>query len=169
MTPATLALLLLGACTSVHDDAPAPAADASPSEGSEAPAPPAPEEAGPTDVAAAALPRDSASAGFPLPSTWSSPACEGRAYERRITFDGDRYRATDLVAPCPPGTACVWSGIIERGGSWRIERSQLRLVPDADAPASPKEGHYPLPEMLLLTRDGSLTEAGGACPYTRGE
>jgi hypothetical protein len=59
----------------------------------------------------------------------------------------------------------VWSGVIERQGSWSLDRQQLRLLPDSDAPQSPQAGKFPLPPHLWLAADGTLTEDGGACPY----
>ncbi len=167
MFRAAIVAMLLTACTSTHDEAPANAAEPAqasiePGGDGKAPAvipelaPPQP----PGEAPAAALP-----SRFPSPSTWASAPCEGRSYQRQIHFEGDRFTAKDLVAPCPPGTQCVWSGIIDRAGSWSLERKQLRLLPDTDAPASPQASKFPLPEQLWLAADGTLTEDEGRCPY----
>lgn len=109
--------------------------------------------------------------GLPLPSSWSSPACEGRAYERRFRFSEGRFEAKDLVAPCPPGTLCVWSGILDRAGTWTYERREIRLVPEPDPRGGPpvQPTQYPLPDRLWLGEDGTLTEDEGHCPYQRVE
>ncbi len=60
----------------------------------------------------------------------------------------------------------MWSGIIDRSGSFSLDRKQLRLLPDTDAPASPQASKFPLPQQLWLAADGTLTEDEGACPYT---
>jgi hypothetical protein len=105
--------------------------------------------------------------GLPVPSSWTSMACEGRAYERQIRFTDGRFAARDLVAPCPPATLCVWSGILDRAGTWTCDRRQVRLTQDPDprTGAPPQASQFPLPETLWLADDGTLTEEGGACPY----
>ncbi|MFH1465683.1 MAG: hypothetical protein ABIO70_14955 [Pseudomonadota bacterium] len=145
--------LLLAACACHH--APEPAAS------------PTIAEAEPPVAAAPALD----GRGLPVPSAWASAACEGRAFERQIRFTEGRFAAKDLVAPCPPGTLCVWSGIIDRAGTWTVERRQLRLVQDPDPRSGepPQATQYPLPATLWLADDGSLTEDGGSCPYARVE
>ncbi len=165
------AVLLLTACPSQHDEAlEAPAAEpvverAEPITEAE-PAEPAEstEQAEPVSEVVADSP-----SRFPLPSSWTSAACEGRAYERQITFTEDRYQAKDLVSPCPPGVVCVWSGIIDRTGSWTLDRKQLRLTPDVDAPTVAQASNHPLPAHLWLGPDGTLTEDEGACPYARSD
>lgn len=169
MTRAALAILLLSACTATHDEAPAAASEPAvtprsvePGGDGKAPAviPELPRPGAPAEAPTAAEP-----GRFPVPSAWASAPCEGRTYERQIRFEGDRYMAKDLVAPCPEGTMCVWSGIIDRAGSWSLDRKQLRLLPDTDAPASPQAGKFPLPEHLWLAEDATLTEDDGRCPY----
>jgi hypothetical protein len=62
---------------------------------------------------------------------WEGPSCEGRNYVRRVTFEGDgTFMAIDLVAPCPAGAACVWSGMILWKGTWQLRDS--RVVLDVD-------------------------------------
>jgi hypothetical protein len=164
MNRAALACLLLTACTATHEEPPLAAQpEVAPAPAQEAPAPP--EQLVP-EVEEAAPPPPAAAGRFPLPSAWSSPACATREYERQIRFEGDRFHAKDLVAPCPPGTLCVWSGIIDRSGSFSLDRKQLRLLPDTDAPASPQASKFPLPQQLWLAADSTLTEDEGACPYT---
>jgi hypothetical protein len=160
MRPATLFALLLTGCTATHDGAPEPSVEP----GGDGHAPAVIPEVSPPDPPAEA-PSAAAPQRFPSPSTWVSPACEGRSYERQLAFDGDRFTARDLVAPCPPGTQCVWSGVIDRAGSWSLDRQQLRLLPDADAHPSPQASKFPLPQHLWLAADGTLTEDDGACPY----
>jgi hypothetical protein len=168
MTRTALLALTLTACTATHEPAPeptpepAPAPSVEPGEDGHKPEV-VPELAPPAEQA---TPPEGVQAGpFPLPSTWASPACEGRDYERQISFDADRFAAVDLVAPCPPGTQCVWSGIIDRKGSWSLDRKQLRLLPDTDASQSPQASKFPLPQHLWLGAEGTLTEDDGACPY----
>ena len=173
MIRVALASLLLTACTATHEDppetsvVPAPAPSIEPNGDGHTPAvipdvapPPTEAETPPTEALVQA-----GASRFPTPSTWASPACEGRKYERQMNFQEDRYTAKDLVAPCPPGTRCVWSGILDRAGSWSLDRKQLRLLPDTDASASPQASKFPLPEHLLLGPDGTLTEDEGRCPY----
>jgi hypothetical protein len=51
---------------------------------------------------------------------WVSASCGERTYERRISFYNDRrtFEGQDLVSPCPEGTQCVWSGIVNFNGRW---------------------------------------------------
>lgn len=168
MSRIALVALLLSACSANHEPAPEPTPEPAPKPsvepGGDGHAPAVIPELEPP--AEQVTPAEGAEPGrFPLPSTWASPACEGREYERQISFTGDRFAAKDLVAPCPPGTQCVWSGIIDRVGSFSLARQQLRLLPDADAPASPQASKFPLPQHLWLGADGTLTEDDGACPY----
>jgi hypothetical protein len=147
------AVLLLTACPSQHEEPiEAPVAE--------------PEVAQAEPIAEASPPEAAPPSRLPIPSSWTSPACEAREYERQITFTDARYAAQDLVAPCPPGTQCVWSGIIDRTGSWQLERRQLRLTPDVDAPQTAHGSKFPLPPHLWLAPDGTLTEDEGACPYS---
>ncbi len=169
MTRTLLFLPLLMACTATHDEAPEPTPEPAPQPSVEPngdgvtpeviPDVPRPDEAEQPPVQAEP-------GRFPTPSHWTSPACEGRAYERQIQFEGNRFAAKDLVSPCPPDVACVWSGIIDREGEWSLDRKQLRLTPDADAPNVPQAGKFPLPEHLWLAEDGTMTEDDGACPYS---
>jgi len=141
------ALLLLVLCACRHTPAPIsePVPEATPAPAEVTPAPP--------------------SRGLPVPSSWSSPACEGREYERRIAFSAGRFEAHDLVSPCPGDKLCVWSGIITRGGSWTLDRRQVRLTVEPAAEPS----RFPFPEQLWLAEDGALTEDEGRCPYARVE
>ena len=145
-----LLTLAIGAC----HHAPAPVAEATPPVIAEtAPAPPA---------ATAPCCR-----GLPLPSSWTSAACEGRDWERRIAFSEGRFEAQDLVAPCPPGKLCVWSGILTRVGSWTLDRRQVRLTETPAGNPAPQAGQFPFPDHLWLAEDGALTEDEGRCPYSR--
>ena len=164
----TLTLTLLCACTASHD-APVEGAAQAPlvsveSDGDD--------EIHATEVSPAQAPAQPAEArpgadstGMLLPSVWASPACDGRSYERQISFEEGRFRATDLVSPCPPGVTCVWSGIIHRRGSWTLDGQQLRLIPDADDAAAAQASRFPLPAQLWLSTVGTLSEDDGACPY----
>ncbi|SDJ54429.1 hypothetical protein [Streptomyces indicus] len=62
--------------------------------------------------------------------TWISPrGGADRAYERRITFERDgRFAMQERVAPCPPRVQCVWSGIVDIDGTYRIERGEVVLT-----------------------------------------
>ena len=168
MSRSALVLALLGACSANHD---APVEGAVPT----LPEPGVHDVAGqipvsePTPVQAPAPPAEAEmgayASGLLLPSLWASPACEGRSYERHISFEEGRFRASDLVSPCPPGVPCVWSGIIDRAGSWALEGQQLRLIPDTDAATPAQAGKFPLPDRLWLSAEDTLTEDDGACPY----
>ena len=118
------ALLTLAAC------APPPSPQGAPDA---MPPGPAPVEPAPP----ATQPAPPAGGEVAIVGTWKSPACGTRKYERNITFAADNtFTAKDLVSPCPPNVACIWSGIVDRSGAYtlagaaitftRIEPSQAR-------------------------------------------
>ncbi len=60
--------------------------------------------------------------------TWESTSCGQRKYARSITFlDDGGFTMTDLVAPCPAGAKCVWSGIVHYGGTWHLKGERVVL------------------------------------------
>jgi hypothetical protein len=96
--------------------------------------------------------------------TWSSERCGTRGYERRITFATDgTFSAEDRVSPCPAGVACVWSGVINRNGTYTLKGSTIRLKLEAPAPGAKAED---LPATLSWKK-GALAErqAGHTCAY----
>jgi hypothetical protein len=81
-------------------------------------------EARPADAVSAAVMTEASVEG-----TWESASCGERHYPRSITvMKGGGFTMTDLVAPCPPGAKCVWSGIVYYGGTWKIEGAALKLT-----------------------------------------
>jgi hypothetical protein len=69
---------------------------------------------------------------------WSSPSCGDRKYARELSIaEGGTFTARDLVSPCPPGAACVWSGIVERSGKWVADGSRLTFTVESGADAKP--------------------------------
>lgn len=105
-----------------------------------------------------------------LEGTWLSPSCGERAYPRLITFEADgSFAAEDRVAPCPPGTRCVWSGIVYRTGRYSIEGETVRL--EIEQTQQQKPG-APFPERLDLAPHPveRASADGGAevlCAYSR--
>lgn len=60
--------------------------------------------------------------------TWISPACGGRTYVRKIQLNnGGTFEALDLVSPCPPKVACMWSGIVTNKGTYVVEGGSIKL------------------------------------------
>ncbi len=55
----------------------------------------------------------------------NDPAPYPRTYE--FAADGS-FTVSDAVAPCPPGAACVWSGIVTNRGRWTLSAGMLPLV-----------------------------------------
>ena len=147
-------LTLLMACAGTHEPTvteppPAPPDVAPEIAPSVVPAPPPPGETGTRFVA-----------------TWTSPECGERTYERRITLNPDfTFVGEDLVSPCPPDVACIWSGIVTWSGSWAVEGPALqltetRVIPEDQGAARPTE--------LKHNRGGQLTEHSGelTCAYS---
>lgn len=119
-----------------------------------------------------ASPSSSASApssdpGANLTGTWQSPGCGARKYARELTLGADgTFNARDLVSPCPKDASCVWSGIVERKGTYASGAGRLTLsVSDAGKPAG-----EPLPGRLLYhAPDATLIEDPDHtnCVYTK--
>ena len=94
---------------------------------------------------------------------WTSPGCPGRSYARNIRFeDYGNYAAVDLVAPCPPGQDCGWTGMVGFAGIWKREgdRLELREMGGNSQPGGPH------PTRFQSTTEGYLVENG--CQYQRG-
>jgi hypothetical protein len=74
------------------------------------------------------------------------------------------YEMVDLVSPCPPGTQCIWSGIVTSSGTWEALGPSANLVEtktdDADQGA-------PRPSELRILRNGHPAEdwGEGQCMY----
>jgi hypothetical protein len=101
-----------------------------------------------------------------LAGTWESASCGARTYPRRITFaEPASFTAEDLVSPCPKGTTCVWSGIINRSGTYKVAKDLVTL-------SVSKTGNGPaktqFPESLTLDASRAPVEAGSdgkPCAY----
>ena len=99
-----------------------------------------------------------------LDGTWESPSCGSRTYPRRITFaEAASFIAEDLVSPCPKGTTCVWSGIINRQGTYRVEKDTVTLTV---AKTSTGPAKVEFPTSLTLDASRAPVEAG-SCVYKR--
>ena len=121
-----------------------------------APAPTMEPRTPPPSMAGAAL--------IALDGTWESPSCGSRTYPRRITFaEAANFVAEDLVSPCPKGTTCVWSGIINRQGTYRVEKDTVTLTV---AKTSTGPAKVEFPTSLTLDASRAPVEAG-SCVYKR--
>ncbi len=102
-----------------------------------------------------------------IAGTYTSPNCGARTYERKLTLNADgTFAAQDLVSPCPPGTQCVWSGIVNRQGTYTRSADGLTLKVDG---AAPPQGQ-PLPEKLVIdptTKAPAEQGSGAACVYRK--
>ena len=100
---------------------------------------------------------------------WRSNSCGKRRYTRLLTLTADgQFSAQDRVSPCPPKVACVWSGIIDYSGSWRLEGNTMTLTHDPAKSSGPKT----IPLLTTLTwsaGDKAPSEASdaGRCLYAR--
>lgn len=102
--------------------------------------------------------------GVKFVGDWTSPPCGGRTYARNLHFDADQhYAAIDLVEPCPPGTECVWSGMVGFQGLWALEGKVIK-VREIGMVAAQAGGPHPV--KFEATEDGKLVENG--CFYTQG-
>jgi hypothetical protein len=100
--------------------------------------------------------------------TWLSDGCGERAYQRIVTLAaGGEARGEERVSPCPPGVACVWSGIVPWSGRWSAagDRVRLELEPKAAPGAA-----IALPSELVWDQAAAApAEESGAerCVYRR--
>jgi len=79
---------------------------------------------------------------------------------------GGTFEAHDLVSPCPPKVACIWSGIVDSNGTYAVASGMIRLAPAQ--PGNPKA--QPLPATLAIdpTTGAPLeTAASGKCVYAK--
>ena len=93
-----------------------------------------------------------------------SASCGSRNYARELEFRQDgTFTAKDLMSPCPLGASCVWSGIMERSGTFVVRDATLTLTVTKGGELG---GAQPLPLTLTLER-GNLVEAiaNSTCAY----
>jgi hypothetical protein len=122
----------------------------------------------PTAAAPTSIPGATPVAGATsLVGTWESASCGARAYPRRITFaDATVFTAEDLVSPCPKGTQCIWSGIINRTGTYKTQKDIVTLTVSKTT-TGPAKTQFP--PSLTLDASHALIEAGSdgkPCAYT---
>lgn len=98
---------------------------------------------------------------------WESGPCGDRQFGREWEIRGDGgWSGQDLVSPCPPGTTCIWSGIVERDGSWAaLDDTRIVLTQKSQQPRQAPVDLAP-PTELTLRNDGMVDELG--CTWTRG-
>ena len=93
-----------------------------------------------------------------------SAACGSRNYARELEFRPDgTFSAKDLMSPCPLGANCVWSGIMERSGTFAVRDATITLTVTKGGELG---GAQPLPQTLTFER-GNLVEAiaNSTCAY----
>ena len=127
-----------------------------------APSPP------PSTSASNAATSGSSTEGLPaaaIAGDWSSPSCGNRKYPRQISFnDKGGFSAADLVSPCPKDVACVWSGIVNRQGTWSSDGHQITLT----VSGNPGSQGASFPGTLELSPGPAEKDASGAtCVYQR--
>jgi len=98
--------------------------------------------------------------------SWLSPSCGERTYGRQLHLAADgTFQAQDLVSPCPPKVACVWSGIIHRQGTYTLADGKIVLTEKGEAGPQGK----PLPATLGVDSSThapfETDSAGKVCPY----
>ncbi|NUQ77509.1 MAG: hypothetical protein HUU21_28560 [Polyangiaceae bacterium] len=99
--------------------------------------------------------------------SWSSLSCGSREFERLIKLQEDgELHGEDRVAPCPPGTQCMWSGIIFWSGTWRVE-SNRAILTEVNPPPGPTDA--PRPKELEWNEStaspAERSAEGRLCPY----
>lgn len=95
--------------------------------------------------------------------SWISSNCGERAWSRVIVFDTQgRFAGQDLVSPCPKGATCIWSGVVERAGSWASVQGKVQLVLD-------QPGSMPVAEPMAtwVQPQGEQIQDDLGCLYMR--
>ena len=104
--------------------------------------------------------------------TWLSETCGERSYARELVFvEGGSYVRLDLVSPCPPGTLCIWSGIVHFTGGWRQDGDKIRLIEEVQVGSGGPAGFVSSPEELVVDAETpkiTAHVAGEDCVYTPG-
>ncbi|MCC6554501.1 MAG: hypothetical protein IT372_16100 [Polyangiaceae bacterium] len=103
-----------------------------------------------------------------LTGTWRSASCGTRKYERDITFAADgSFTSADLVSPCPPRVACVWSGIVNRKGTYTRTGDAITF---ANVEPATAQGE-PFPASITIDpaskAPAERAADGSLCVYTR--
>lgn len=113
--------------------------------------------------ATSAPPAAAATAAAATAGRYEGKACGSRAYVRLLELRGDgTYELEDRISPCPPGVACMWSGIVTFAGTW-TEGAQGVALTEAKGP----EGPGAQPRAAAYTRDaGGLVDDAG-CAFSR--
>lgn len=120
----------------------------------------------PTPTTGSAAPTPGGLPIIHLPGSWTSPTCGTRGYVRNLELlEGGRFRSEDRVSPCPPGVSCVWSGIVNREGTWAQSGTQVTLTVDKNG-GGPKVAELPA---ALEFPGAELIEVQGSerCSYTK--
>ncbi len=102
---------------------------------------------------------------------WLSESCDGRTYPRVVVIQREgTFTAEDQVSPCPAKEICVWSGIVDRAGSWTWDDGKVNLTVTVVSQAQFDTGNFPA-DLTLEPETGALVETmdGSYCPYKRME
>lgn len=103
-----------------------------------------------------------------LVGTWTSASCGDRTWARVLTLSADgAWQGQDRVSPCPPGTTCMWSGIVEHRGTWQATElaGAVQLQVEQSQPGQAPGGG--LPPRSLRRQDGQVQDDQG-CTYIEG-
>ncbi len=98
-----------------------------------------------------------------IEGAWTGAAPGGWDVQWRFDADGT-FTKTDLIAPCPEGVMCVWSGVVVNQGTWSVDFSLVSLTyttPSAMAGATtpPTLDAVPDCDGLTLHESGPTGEA----------
>jgi len=104
-------------------------------------------------------------AAQPLVGIWQSDSCgDARTYVRAIAVDDNgMWRSRDMVSPCPPGTQCMWSGIVEANGTW-LPAEPLGTIQLNVGSAAPRNAPGEAPPSSLSLKPGQVVDDLG-CSY----
>ena len=103
--------------------------------------------------------------GSSLVGSWQSDSCGERTWVRSLQLrDDGSWSGLDLVAPCPQGATCIWSGIVEHSGTWQAGElaGTAKLALTSSKPAEPPGGSA-VPTTLRMMNASIVDNA--SCTY----
>jgi len=159
---------LVAACTSGAPAGQSPPAVSTATSPNATSAPPPPSATvAPT---ASTTPGPAPSGNSSLTGVWQSASCGNRKYVRTIQFDAEgTFLGRDLISPCPKGTACIWSGILDTKGKFEVRLDKISFT--LEQPQGRPGVGQPFPTTMGIDRATSApietTEDGKSCVYTR--
>lgn len=92
-----------------------------------------------------------------LNGCFETPSSETINWPRQLKIFNNQFELRDLVSPCPPGVICIWSGIIVRTGTIKINDGAFSLEVTKQIPST----QIGSPTGIFFIRDSFLLDEYG--------